>query len=122
MRTAVNLNSKRCKPCHGETKPIERSEADRLLAEIPGWSLDADGRYLHRTWIVRDFMTAIRFFQQVAELAESEDHHPDLHLENYREVTIRLSTHAIKGLSENDFILAAKISNLPVRLKETKSK
>lgn len=120
MTTAVNLKSKRCKPCHGETKPLARNEADRLLTMIPGWILDANGRYLYRTWKVRDFMSGLRFFQKVAEVAETEDHHPDLHLENYRDATIRLTTHAIKGLSENDFILAAKISDLPVELKEAK--
>jgi 4a-hydroxytetrahydrobiopterin dehydratase len=119
MKTSESLKSKHCKPCHGETKPSERREAEAMLASIPGWSLDENGRYLRRSWKVRDFMAGIGFFQEVAELAESEDHHPDLHLENYRDVTIRLTTHAIKGLSENDFILAAKINDLPVQLKET---
>ena len=66
-----------------------------------------------------NFMSGIEFFRQVADLAEAEGHHPDLHLEGYRNVWIELSTHAIGGLSENDFILAAKIDQIPVKLKKS---
>ena len=71
--------------------------------------------------MVKDFLAAIKFFNAVAEIAESDDHHPDLHLTGYRNVAIELSTHAIGGLSENDFILAAKIDQVPVELKPPKS-
>jgi 4a-hydroxytetrahydrobiopterin dehydratase len=67
---------------------------------------------------VKDFLTAIQFFQDIARVAEAEDHHPDLHLTGYRNVAVELSTHAIGGLSENDFILAAKIDAIPVDLKK----
>ncbi len=63
---------------------------------------------------MKDFRAGMDFFGRVAELAEAEGHHPDLHLEGYRRVWIELSTHSIGGLSENDFILAAKIDRLPV--------
>ena len=66
----------------------------------------------------KDFMAGIEFFNRVAELAEAEGHHPDLHLEGYRHVWIELWTHAIGGLSENDFILAAKIDQIPVLTKD----
>ena len=69
---------------------------------------------LEKHWDVRDFMAGIRFFDKVAELAESEGHHPDLHSEGYRHVWIELWTHALGGLSENDFIMAAKIDQLQV--------
>lgn len=62
-------------------------------------------------------MAGMRFFNKVAEIAEAEGHHPDLHIAGYRNVTIEIWTHAIDGLSENDFILAAKIDELPVELK-----
>ena len=62
-------------------------------------------------------MAGIEFFNKVAALAEEEGHHPDLHLEGYRQVAVELWTHAIGGLSENDFILAAKINQLPIQLK-----
>jgi 4a-hydroxytetrahydrobiopterin dehydratase len=66
---------------------------------------------------VKDFATSLDFFNRVGTIAEAEDHHPDLHLSGYRNVAIELSTHAVGGLSENDFILAAKIDQLPVALK-----
>ena len=62
-------------------------------------------------------MTALDFFHRIAQIAEAEDHHPDLHLVGYRNVTIEIWTHAVGGLTENDFILAAKIDQLPVALK-----
>jgi len=65
---------------------------------------------------MRDFMAAVKFIGCVAKLAEKEDHHPDIHLTSYRKLKIDLSTHAIGGLSENDFILAAKIDKLPESL------
>jgi 4a-hydroxytetrahydrobiopterin dehydratase len=67
---------------------------------------------------VRDFVEAIAFFSRVAQIAEAEDHHPDLHLVGYRNVTIEIWTHAVGGLTENDFILAAKIDAVPVELKK----
>jgi 4a-hydroxytetrahydrobiopterin dehydratase len=70
------------------------------------------------SWQVEDSVAGIEFFSQVAELTEAEGHHPDLHLEGYRNVWIELWTHAVGGLSQNDFILAAKIDRLPVRLRE----
>ena len=65
-----------------------------------------------------DFLTALDFFRRIGEVAEAEDHHPDLHLVGYRNVTIELWTHAVGGLTENDFILAARINDLLVELKK----
>ncbi len=90
-----------------------------MMGGVPRWELTDLGTKLTRKWVTKGFMPAIEFFQKVAELAEQEGHHPDLCLEGYRHVTIRLWTHAIGGLSENDFILAAKISELPVAEKRT---
>jgi len=66
---------------------------------------------------MKDFMAAVKFIGCIAEIAESENHHPDIHLTGYRKLKVVLSTHAINGLSQNDFILAAKINELPVELK-----
>jgi 4a-hydroxytetrahydrobiopterin dehydratase len=88
------------------------------LADVPGWQVTPDGRRLRREWRVKDFPTALDFFDRVGMIAEAEDHHPDLHLTGYRNVAIEISTHAIGGLSENDFILAAKINGLPLELKK----
>jgi 4a-hydroxytetrahydrobiopterin dehydratase len=93
-------------------------EAEAQLAHLPGWRLTRDALRIRKDWIMKDFMAAIEFFNKVAELAQHEGHHPDLHLEGYRNVWIELWTHAVGGLSENDFVLAAKIDRLPVRLKK----
>jgi 4a-hydroxytetrahydrobiopterin dehydratase len=114
---AAELTQKKCKPCESGVPPVSPAEAERLLSGLPGWKFTADRKAIRREWRVKDFMTAMDFFNRVAQLAEEEDHHPDLHLTGYRNVAIELSTHAIGGLSENDFILAAKINKLPVELK-----
>jgi 4a-hydroxytetrahydrobiopterin dehydratase len=87
---------------------------------VPGWRLTENGKSLRRDWVVENFVAGLAFFRLVGDLAEAEGHHPDLHLVGYRQVWIELSTHAIDGLSENDFILAAKINELPVKIKVPK--
>ena len=77
-----------------------------------------EGLRIRKDWTVKDFSAGLEFFRAVGDIAEAENHHPDLHLEGYRNVWIENSTHAISGLSENDFILAAKIDRLPVKLKK----
>jgi len=97
---------------------LSREQAEAIARNIEGWTLDADARQINRSWTLKDFMTGIDFFNKIAAIAEEEDHHPDLHLEGYRQVTIALSTHAVSGLTENDFILAAKINEIPVELRQ----
>jgi 4a-hydroxytetrahydrobiopterin dehydratase len=96
---------------------VPREEAERLLKDLPGWELTDDGIRIRREWVVKNFVTGVDFFNRVAELAEDEGHHPDLHLVGYRNVAIELWTHAIGGLSENDFITAAKIDEIPLDAK-----
>jgi 4a-hydroxytetrahydrobiopterin dehydratase len=96
---------------------VPREEAERLLTDLPGWTLSDDGIRIRREWVVKNFMAAMDFFNRVAELAEDEGHHPDLHLVGYRNVAVELWTHAIGGLSENDFITAVKLDQIPVELK-----
>jgi 4a-hydroxytetrahydrobiopterin dehydratase len=116
--TTRELTGKHCAPCEGGVPPLAVEQVREHLTAVPGWQLTADGKRITRSWRVKDFVTALDFFQRIAQIAEAEDHHPDLHLTGYRNVTIELSTHALGGLSENDFILAAKISELPVELKK----
>jgi 4a-hydroxytetrahydrobiopterin dehydratase len=113
-KTAEPLTARKCRPCEGGVEKYGRQEAEEELQSLSGWRLGDDGLRIEKHWHVKDFMTGIEFFNQVARLAEEEGHHPDLHLEGYRHVWIELSTHAIGGLSENDFILAAKIDQLPL--------
>jgi 4a-hydroxytetrahydrobiopterin dehydratase len=118
MISAGDLTGKHCAPCEGGVPPLSPEQVRDYLAAVPQWKLTADGKRLRREWRVKDFATALDFFNRVGQVAEAEDHHPDLHLTGYRNVAIELSTHAVGGLTENDFILAAKIDKLPVELKK----
>lgn len=116
-QSAAELTKKKCQPCEGGVEPVLRAAAAEQVAALPGWKLSRDGKMIRKEWRLEDFSAGIDFFHRVADVANTEDHHPDLHLTGYRNVAIELTTHAIKGLSENDFILAAKIDELPVQLK-----
>jgi 4a-hydroxytetrahydrobiopterin dehydratase len=116
--TAAELTSRHCKPCEGGVPPLSEDQVKEYLAAVPNWKRTADGKRIRREWRVKDFAVALDFFNRVGQIAEGQDHHPDLHLIGYRNVAVELSTHAIGGLSENDFILAAKIDQLPVELKK----
>ena len=98
---------KRCQPCEGGMKPLDRKQAETYLAALAGWSLSEDGKSIRKEYRFRDFKEVIGFFNRIANVAEEENHHPDLRI-SYSRVRVELSTHALKGLSENDFILAAK--------------
>jgi 4a-hydroxytetrahydrobiopterin dehydratase len=111
------LTSKRCLPCEGGVLKLSVEQVRAYLAEVPAWKLTADGQRIRREWRVKNFTTALDFFNRVGRIAEEEGHHPDLHLTGYRNVAIEIATHAVGGLTENDFILAAKIDTLPVELK-----
>jgi 4a-hydroxytetrahydrobiopterin dehydratase len=116
-QSAAELTTKKCQPCEGGVEAVPVAQAAAQVAALPGWKLSSDGKLIRKEWRLKDFSAGIDFFQRVADVANAEDHHPDLHLTGYRNVAIELTTHAIKGLSENDFILAAKIDALPVELK-----
>ena len=118
MKTIADLTKKHCTPSEKGDKALTASEQKKCLAVVPHWKLTADGKRIRRKWVAKDFLTALDFFKRVGRIAQAEDHHPDLHLRDYRNVTIELSTHDLDGLSENDFILAAKIDQLPVKLKD----
>ena len=118
MQTNEQLTTKKCVPCEGGVAKYTPDEARGQLATLSGWRLTHDGQRIRRDWLVNDFVAGMEFFNRVADLAEQEGHHPDMHLWGYRNVWIEIWTHAIGGLSENDFILAAKIDQLPVEEKE----
>jgi 4a-hydroxytetrahydrobiopterin dehydratase len=115
--TAEQLTRKKCAPCEGGVPPLTPAEVKAQIKSLQGWQVTPDGERIRREWRAKNFMAAIEFFNKVAALAEGEGHHPDLHLVGYRNVAIELWTHAIGGLSENDFILAAKIDQIPIALK-----
>lgn len=115
-QTADQLTTKKCLPCEGGVDPCSLDEANAQLEQLDGWYLTHDGQRIRKDWRVKNFMAGIEFFGKCAEVAEADGHHPDLHLEGYRNVSVEMWTHAIGGLSENDFILAAKIDRLPIQL------
>ncbi len=114
IQTSSELTQKKCVPCEGGVDPCPLPQAKQQLSNLPGWYLTHDGQRIRKDWKVKNFLAGLDFFNRVAEIAEADAHHPDLHLEGYRNVSIEIWTHAIGGLSENDFILAAKIDELDV--------
>jgi 4a-hydroxytetrahydrobiopterin dehydratase len=109
--TTMELSDKRCVPCRGGVPVFGAEEAERLVAQVPGWSLEEDAKGIRREFRFRNFTEAMGFAQRVGELAEAEGHHPDLSI-GWGYCTVRFRTHAIRGLHENDFIMAAKVSRL----------
>lgn len=118
IQEANQLAQKKCVPCEGGVDACTIPQAQTQLEKLQGWQLTEDGQRIRKQWTVKNFMAGMDFFNQVAQVAEDDGHHPDLHIEGYRNVSIELWTHAIGGLSENDFILAAKIDQIPVETKD----
>lgn len=110
--SACDLAAKKCVPCEGGVPKYSRSEAEAQLVNLPGWRLTHDGERIRKDWTFGNFREAIQFLNDCGATAEDEQHHPDLHIEGYRKAWVEVFTHAIGGLSENDFILAAKIDDL----------
>jgi len=103
-----NLLNKKCVPCEGGVAPLSKEQIEGYLKITPSWQLSGDGKKISKEYKFKDFIGAINFVNHVAEIAETEGHHPDIHI-NYNKVLLELWTHAIGGLHDNDFILAAKI-------------
>jgi 4a-hydroxytetrahydrobiopterin dehydratase len=106
----MSLSEKHCVPCKGGVPPLAGAELERLKAELPAWQV-VDGHHLLRTFTFPDFRTALEFVNNAGAIAEEEGHHPDLFL-SWGKVEVKIWTHKIDGLTESDFILAAKIENL----------
>ena len=106
----TGLTEKSCVPCRGGVPPLAEDDAKSLLAQTPGWEL-REGKRIERTFKFKNFREAIGFVDRVGGLAEEEGHHPDITF-GWGYATIALHTHKIKGLHENDFIMAAKINAL----------
>lgn len=111
------LADKTCKPCEGGTQPMAAEEIQAHLGQLnntgttPAWEVSPDNRRLSKRIKLKNFVQAVDLVNRIKDVAEAEKHHPDLEV-GYGKVVIHLSTHAIGGLSENDFILAAKIDAL----------
>ncbi|MCA9507755.1 MAG: 4a-hydroxytetrahydrobiopterin dehydratase [Myxococcales bacterium] len=107
----MSLVEKKCQACEGGVPPVGPVEAARLLKEISGWSLDTESKSIQRFFSFKGFYSVMSFVNAVAYIAQKEGHHPDMRI-GYNYVDIKFTTHAISGLSENDFICAAKVNTL----------
>lgn len=110
MNFVSELLSKKCVPCEGGVQPFSKEQASTYLKLIPSWRLDSKG-HLAKQFKFKNFAMAMAFLNKVAQLAEREGHHPDFAV-HYNKVDFEIWTHAVNGLSENDFVLAAKIGEL----------
>ena len=106
---AEGLAAKTCTPCQGGIPPMPHARAAEMIAEAPGWELKDKGTRIERSFKFKDFAGAFDFVRKVADLAEEEFHHPDIRF-GWGSCTVSLQTKKIKGLHENDFIMAAKIN------------
>jgi 4a-hydroxytetrahydrobiopterin dehydratase len=111
MEPLMDLTQKHCVPCEGGMPPLDAERVPNYLKYAPGWASSPDGKKITREFKFKNFVAAMAFVNKVADIANAEDHHPDIYI-FYNLVRFELSTHAIGGLSENDFILAAKINEL----------
>ena len=107
----TQLVAKHCKPCEGGVPPLTSAEVQRMLGEVEGWSVSDDSKRISRKFSFKNYWQTMAFVNAVAWIAHQEDHHPDLTV-SYDNCVVSYSTHAIAGLSENDFICAAKVSRL----------
>ena len=105
-----DLSSKSCIPCRGGVPSLSASEIDRLLKQVAGWSISEKG-HLTKTFTFPDFISALAFTNRAGAIAEEQAHHPDLHL-TWGKVGVEIWTHKINGLTESDFVLAAKIDKI----------
>ncbi|MEX0918777.1 MAG: 4a-hydroxytetrahydrobiopterin dehydratase [Candidatus Paceibacterota bacterium] len=111
MTSNKNLVNKKCIACEGTEKPFTTEEIANYTPQVPDWQVKND-KALEREFVLTDFTAALTLVNHIGQLAEDEGHHPDICLHDYKKVTVTISTHVIDGLSENDFILAAKIDQL----------
>ena len=107
----TKLTQKKCKPCEGGVDPLKKEDLSPYLEQIENWEA-TDAKEIFKNFEFKNFKEALDFVNKAGEIAENEGHHPDIFLHSYKKVKISLSTHAIGGLSENDFIVAAKIDEI----------
>lgn len=109
--TQCSLSEKKCKPCEGGVAALTQNEAEKLLKTLKSWQLDTSASWIKKRFTFKNFYHTMNFVNAIAFIANQENHHPDLLL-GYDYCEVRFQTHAISGLSENDFICAAKIDGL----------
>lgn len=111
MSNTTPLTEKKCQPCEGGMEPLKADVAQSLVSQVSGWSLNTDGKMLTRRFEFKGFYKTMAFINAMAWIANRENHHPDFEA-GYNYCVVNFTTHAIGGLSENDFICAAQINAL----------
>ena len=111
MTNVCSLTDRHCKPCEGGVDAMSRKQAETLVKQVSGWTLSADGKAISRRFEFKGFYKTMAFINAMAWIANAENHHPDFSA-GYGHCLVNFSTHAINGLSENDFICAAKVNEL----------
>jgi 4a-hydroxytetrahydrobiopterin dehydratase len=107
----MDLTKQKCVPCEGGVAPLKRSEFEQYLEQVKVWQVLED-KELEREFKFKDFQESLNFINKVGEIAEAEGHHPDIYLHGWNKVRFNLMTHAIGGLSINDFVMASKIDQV----------
>jgi 4a-hydroxytetrahydrobiopterin dehydratase len=105
----MSLSAKRCEPCQGGDEPMTMEQAERMMGEVPGWEIADSAKRIKRCFKFDNFTQALEFVNKIGEVAEQEQHHPDITF-GWGYVTVEVFTHKIGGLHENDFILASKLN------------
>lgn len=108
----MNLMKKHCKACEGYEKPMNSKDAKKYLKKVLGWKININEKSIIKNFKFKNFKEALKFVNKIGQLAEKEGHHPDIKIYSYKKVKINLTTHAINGLSENDFVMASKIDEI----------
>ncbi|MHA2118878.1 MAG: 4a-hydroxytetrahydrobiopterin dehydratase [Candidatus Thorarchaeota archaeon] len=112
VKSRKDLATLTCVPCRGGIPPLETTKISEMMSIVPGWTLKREGiDKIEKEFKFKNFKKAMTFVNKVADLANEQDHHPDIFI-HWNEVTLTFYTHAIKGLHDNDFIMAAKIDEL----------
>ena len=109
--TATDLAKSKCKPCEGGVSPLSADEANKLLKQLQGWTHERDSGVIAKTYAFKNYYQTMAFVNAAAWISHREDHHPDMAV-GYNQCRVSYVTHAIGGLSENDFICAAKLDAL----------
>lgn len=104
-----DLTQRKCKPCSGESQGLNPDQIQKYLQQIKDWECDAGGKQIVKNYVLKNFQAVLDFVNKIGAAAERENHHPNLYIHRYKRLRVEISTHSIGGLSENDFILAAKI-------------
>lgn len=121
MSATISAASK-CEGCEGLTETLKATEVDNYMKMIPTWQLNETRTAITQYFRVKNFSTALDYINKVGEIAETENHHPDMTIRNYNHVYLELSTHSLGGLTTNDIIMAAKIDSITVDKRKPRDK